>query len=116
MDFWPKFEYHIRDRIPDFLIKLLKKAGYDTAFSIKLLNNELLDELESFANEQQKPQLQPEQKRFKLLPGHRATLLALPSIVDEYVENIDKSIAELTSKNGIQNCEDIHFYLFISKF
>lgn len=113
MDFWSKFEYHIRDRVPDFLIKLLKNAGYDTGFSVKLLNNELVDQLESFANEQNPKPEQP----VKILPGHRATLLALPSTVENYEKNIDESIA--LSRNSISSrthsCEDTHFSFILSK-
>lgn len=109
MDFWSKFEYHVRDRVTDFLIRLLKNSGYDTAFSIKLLNDKLLDQLEIFGNEEH---LQPKQP-FKLLPGHRSALLALPSIVEQFEKNIDESIT--LNQKRVQSCEDTNFPFIFSK-
>lgn len=97
MDFWSKYEYRLRDHIPDCLIRLLKQGGYDNMFSIKLLNHELIDQLEVFANERSPG------TNFKILPGHRAALLALPKLVEQCEKNIDESNA--MSQNRIQSYE-----------
>lgn len=82
MDFWLKFENFIKDRIPKVLISLLKENAYDNAFALKLLNCDTIDYLEKFGLENSEYAKSVLCNR--LLPGHRATLLALPALVEEF--------------------------------
>lgn len=80
MDFWPKFEHFLNNRIPKILISLLKNNGYENAFSLKLLNYNTVDYLEKNGlNNTEYAAIYD-----KLLPGHRASLLALPELVQEF--------------------------------
>lgn len=80
MDFWPRFENVIGDRFPKILISFLKENGYDNAFALKLLTSEAVDYLEKFGLENS----EYSKCHNRLLPGHRATLLALPALVEEF--------------------------------
>lgn len=80
MDFWPRFVNFIRDRIPKVLINFLKENAYDNAFALKLLTSNTVNYLEEVGLENS------EYSKYynKLLPGHRATLLAIPALVEEF--------------------------------
>lgn len=97
MDFWLRFEKFIGDRIPKVLISVLKENAYDNAFSLKLLTSDTVDYLEKVGLEHS------EYSKYhnRLLPGHRATLLALPALVEEF-QRIEAS-AELCKSKVVDN-------------
>lgn len=80
MDFWSRFVKFIGDSIPKVLMGFLKENGYDTALALKLLKSDTVDYLENFGLENS------EYSKYhkRLLPGHRETLLAIPSLVEEF--------------------------------
>lgn len=85
MDFLTSFQTYLGDCVPNILFEILKKTGYDSEIAVKHLNTEKIDEIESFLSSLNYKFENTIYSPFKrLLPGHRASLLALPSLVSEY--------------------------------
>lgn len=90
-DFWKKFQDFLGDNLPPILILILKQSGYDHSVAIRQLNEDKLNSIEQFARENLANILQKDNtyrnsfETFRFLPGHRATLLALPDLIDEYI-------------------------------
>lgn len=89
--------------MPPILIDILKKSGYDHSVAVKQLDAEKLNSIETFARDNLANILQKDStysnsfQTFRFLPGHRATLLALPALVDEYISSASTNITDLSS-------------------
>lgn len=109
MDFLEKFQKFLGDRVPNVLIEILRITGFDSDVAVKLLNPERIEELESYLSSLNQHFDGSNYSPFKrLLPGHRSTLLALPSLVIEY-ELQTKKIQE--SKSSPQNDPEFTFIM-----
>lgn len=91
MDFLEKFKIFLGDRVPNVLFEILKRTGYDSSIAVKQINTHGLNELESFLSSSDQHFENSIYTPFKqLLPGHRTSLLSLPSLVDEYELHIEQ--------------------------
>lgn len=78
------------DRLPNILITILKRSGYDHVTAVKQLNESKLEAIEIYAREnlinilRKDPTYSKTYQNFRFLPGHRATLLVLPELVQEF--------------------------------
>lgn len=84
-DFWTNFQNFLGEqRIPLFLVELLKKTGYDSALSIQGLNEKNILELEKYLNINLanfnnlfKNTAYESTETFNFLPGHQTLLSSL---------------------------------------
>lgn len=81
-----------RSKFPACLKTILKCTGYDTAMSLKALNEENISKLEVHMNENRgivdsfkccSCKVYKTQAEIKLLPGHKAALLLIPGQITE---------------------------------
>lgn len=102
MDFLSKFNDFLGGAIPDVLINVLKESGYSTQFSIEQMNTQLIDKLEEYVKRKLGHLFEKSFDGF--LPGHRATLLGLPKLVNDYAlltKNAEKSLEKsMSSQDG----------------
>lgn len=114
MDFLKKFEIYLDDRVPKTLIHILRTAGYDSSIALKSLNPETINEMEIYiSNLEQNFDGSSYTPFTRFLPGHRASLLCLPTLVVEYELETQK-MQELQSSVPALAQNDPHF-TFIMK-
>lgn len=105
---WRKFEPVIRNRLPSFVISILKNTGYDNIAALQRINSEEITIIEKYAQDnlieliKKDKQYSHQAENFKFLPGHKAALIALPEIVKDYVENYE---SKLKSKSKKSKCD-----------
>lgn len=90
------FSQILRKHLPEYLVQFLKICGYNSAFTIKSLNKDSLNEIEKFVSERSSlfnnvtlPNSY-DLENFKFPPGHRLLLLNLPNFIKD--ENTTKDI------------------------
>lgn len=93
-DFWAHFQVHLREnRLPEFIVQVLKKTGYDSPFSIQLLDEQKIKGIEETVNKRLnniksifKGTEYEDIETFELLPGHTTLLLGLGVFVKQYLQ------------------------------
>lgn len=77
--------------MPVVLTKILDQCGFDCVQTLKCLDQNSINEIEQFLNEDLEKHrdflhgsVYEQKSVFKLLPGHRALILKLPSLIDEH--------------------------------
>lgn len=97
-DFWTSFQSYLsHNRIPEFIVQILKKPGYDTPFSVQLLDENKVKDIDEsitkrlnsikyiFENTEYES-VESSSESFELLPGHKTLLLGLTAAVKKYVD------------------------------
>lgn len=94
-----KLEKFNKEKIPPCLKSLLSSTGYNTLFSISVLNADKIEEIEEFINKDRSllaslnccyAKYYQAQQKFEFIPGHKNVLLTLPSKVAEMKEAMKK--------------------------
>lgn len=95
-EFWHNFQLFLHgNRLPSYLVQILKITGYDSALSIELLDRDKIKEIESdirkrfrASSELFKKTVYENQniKNFEFLPGHVTLFLGLGSYIKKYLE------------------------------
>lgn len=105
-EFWTSFQLFLGEqKIPIFLVELLKTTGYDSALSIQSLNEKSISELEKYIASQPhsfdlKNTAYESIEIFKFLPGHIALFKSLSL-------QVDKFLSSLNSHNKTKNQSEI---------
>lgn len=104
--FWRKFQHYLfKNKVPDFLVGILEKCGYDTAISIKLINEKAIEQLQQYIDKNFRDlaifkktpyenKFQEKDYIFTFLPGHISLLLGLSNYIDQFLLNstrVDKN-------------------------
>lgn len=82
-DYLHQFQVFLRNQIPEVIILILRKSGYDSALAIESLNDNEIIELETYVNGREdviaalKNTVYEKVIPFKFLPGHKALFAAL---------------------------------------
>lgn len=94
-EFWDCFQLYLgNNKLPSFLVEILKSTGYDSSIAIELLDSEKISEIETFietnygcAHSLLKNTVYENSEKFKFLPGHRVLLLGLKTYADKYLNS-----------------------------
>lgn len=94
-DFWNCFQIYLgNSKLPNFLVDILKKTGYDSPISIELLDGERINEIEIFiesnygcAHSLLKETIYENKENFKFLPGHLTLLAGLKTYATKFIES-----------------------------
>lgn len=99
-DFWPLFEKYSAqnyDHLPNIIVNILKKSGYDNASSLGALNqDEHIHEIEEYITENHLEWVKEDSAYkditniFRFLPGHKIFLKILPSKVKDFQYHFSK--------------------------
>lgn len=107
-DFWNNFQIYLREnRLPTFIVEILKKTGYDSPFSIELLDKEKVIGIEQTINKRFndiKSIFEGTEYEsidtFEFLPGHVTLLLGIGVYVRKYLgKYLDKSFDRKKPRN-----------------
>lgn len=102
---WNGLEKFIGEDIPNCLKIILQLCGFNTVISLSTITEKIINDIESCVNKSHMEQIRAftccysdyyvNQNEFKFLPGHEATLLALPNILQNYNDKVLHTISEL---------------------
>lgn len=96
-DFWSNFQLFLREnRLPSLIVQILNKTGYDTPFSIELLDQEKIKGIEQIINKRfdsissifkdtEYENSDTKVDTFEFLPGHITLLLGIGVYVKKYL-------------------------------
>lgn len=105
VDIWTIFQKH--NEIPKIVITILNATGFNSAISVKTLNEKWIVEIEkclsSYLRHSLKDSVYSRMKTIKLLPGHKSIILGLPTRLTHF-EQCQKS--EINIKK-MRNIDDI---------
>lgn len=119
-DFWSTFQLYLREnRLPNLIVEILKKTGYDSPLSIELLEDDKIKGIEesiqkrfnSF-NQLFKDTEYENIETFEFLPGHKTLLLGIRIYVKKYLEK------NLSAKRNnrlpaiVEECSETELELF----
>lgn len=107
-EFWNCFQSFLGiNKLPSFLVEILKITGYDSPISIELLDREKLVEIETFietnfgcAHSLFKGTVYENKENFRFLPGHTTLLFGLKVYAHKYLYSGLKK-----EKVGVENRE-----------
>lgn len=104
-DVFLSIQKEFKEEIPKCLIDILKASGFDTAFTLKSIDDGCINEIETFltANRQllntmELPEYYKNAEHFKFLPGHKIFLM---QIAQQLQTNVIRTNVIRTNENAI---------------
>lgn len=110
-DFWFSFQKYLgNNQLPTFIVEIFKVTGYDTAIAIQTLNENKIEEIESFIELNAVDYsflcgtAYENISKFKLLPGHVSLMLGSVFYAKKFIEeNLKKKTIIQVPRNLCQN-------------
>lgn len=94
-DFWTNLQIYLGNSIPNIIVELCKKSGYDNALSFLNFDESDINTIEIHARQNAIELLEESEvystiKPFEFLPGHRKILLTLESKIKSFINRKNK--------------------------
>lgn len=113
-DYLSKLHNFLHKQIPDVIINILRKTGYDTSLAIESLNNEEIEGLEKYISESEKIKKllvgtqYSDCVPFTFLPGHKILLLGLKKKTIEFEQfqfSLENKSVNVARSEGNENLD-----------
>lgn len=97
------------EQIPKCIVSLLMKAGYNSSHSLKSLDENKIDSIEKFFDENKQilnevggrhNQTYKNLKKFKFLPGHRDMILSIPELLPDIEAAMQRAHSKTKAKTA----------------